>query len=1106
MSGNPPLSNPSEDADRIRMKRLAKLQNAASASNSAAPSPVPSTPSTSAASTPPPKPKPIPAPTPKRAPEPAFTPSPVPPKKKATAPLAKFKYDEWENDTITQVFQVTLDPEVALRTNNEVVWLKTFVEGEIMTEPGISLRLTADRLEGAVIARLDLDPRTFVPEDDYLPFLSQVPRDQTVFEYLVGCWKRLNTARSALLKKGFPPLDIQKALELEEKMRHLIISYVGIDLMSPEAFPYPEGKELGAQEFVAMLLSLSSFSAPLLSGPTSPTSLTASEIEPFLQDILRRFEPDDELEGVLGPVVSSLLSHESLFRREGIATVDSVWRGVVGGFEALVAHKAIAQMIVRMEQWNPPSATAPEFETKSLLGPLLRLNVFPRDWPYLAEAYFAHVEGRPAVDVESSRNSLRGTLKSLQSSLFQILNTIIRASAECREAVLAYFARVVSLNARRAGMQVEYETCSSDSFMTNIQLLLLRFAEPFMDANYTKIDRIDRHYFAHSSRIDVKEETRINATAPEAAQWAESNRAPAGTPPPNFISEIFYLTLAMNHYGYQKTIQTFEDYGKQIDDLRKHLDSINGDQSWVGTTFQRQVESAIKQAKDGIAKLEAMAAAAGTQLLDPETLFRSNGFNTFVTTWLIRFVDPAKTHPRPIVELPLPKEVPVDFKMLPEYILEDSIEYYIFVTRTAPRSLELSGRDELLIFALTFLTSTWYIKNPFLKLKIVEFLFFGTFRYRNEGPSLLGSVIETHPLALKHLMPAMMHYYIEVEQTGASSQFYDKFSAYRCRRNMGYIFKVVWSNPSHRQALRNETKNVDKFVRFVNMMINDVTYLMDESLSDLAQIYNIQLEMENQAEWERKPRQHRQEREQALRGLERQATGYTQLGKSTVELLKMFTAETKEPFMMPEIVDRLAAMLDYNLDALAGPRCQELKVKNKEKYSFNPRQLLSDVLQVYLNLSDQVNFVQAVARDGRSYKKELFEKAAGIARHHSLKSPQELEQLRLFVVKVEDAKATEEAEEELGEVPDEFLDPLMFTVMRDPVILPTSKAILDRSTIKSHLLSDSKDPFNRVPLTIEEVIPHTELRDRIRAFLAERKNKNTALDKPEEEVTHMNVD
>jgi hypothetical protein len=40
--------------------------------------------------------------------------------------------------------------------------------------------------------------------------------------------------------------------------------------------------------------------------------------------------------------------------------------------------------------------------------------------------------------------------------------------------------------------------------------------------------------------------------------------------------------------------------------------------------------------------------------------------------------------------------------------------------RHSPPSLELSGKVELVVFALTFLTSTWYIKNPFLKAKIVE--------------------------------------------------------------------------------------------------------------------------------------------------------------------------------------------------------------------------------------------------------------------------------------------------------------------------------------------------------------------------------------------------
>ena len=204
-------------------------------------------------------------------------------------------------------------------------------------------------------------------------------------------------------------------------------------------------------------------------------------------------------------------------------------------------------------------------------------------------------------------------------------------------------------------------------------------------------------------------------------------------------------------------------------------------------------------------------------------------------------------------------------------------------------------------------------------------------------------------------------------------------------------------------------------------MINDVTYLMDESLSEMTQIHTIQVEMDNQAAWNAQPQQYRREREGTLRSLERQASSYAALSRSTVELLKLFTAETKAPFMMPEIVDRLAAMLDYNLNALIGPRYQELRVRDPEKLSFNPRQLLSDIIQIFINLSDQPEFVRAVANDGRSYSKELFMRAAAKAVQRTLKTEQEVQVLYAFVEKVEEARTTIEAEDDLGEVPDEFL-------------------------------------------------------------------------------------
>ena len=139
-------------------------------------------------------------------------------------------------------------------------------------------------------------------------------------------------------------------------------------------------KIIGAPEFVALLVSLSSFAASPYASSGPSNSLSPSEIESLLSDIVARFDPDGELESVLGPVVIGLLHHECLFTQEGIASADSLWRGVVGGLEVLVANKIIVKMMCMMEEWCPNGADAPSFEKESLLGPLLRLNVFPTEW------------------------------------------------------------------------------------------------------------------------------------------------------------------------------------------------------------------------------------------------------------------------------------------------------------------------------------------------------------------------------------------------------------------------------------------------------------------------------------------------------------------------------------------------------------------------------------------------------------------------------------------------------------------------------------------------------------------------------------------------------
>ena len=54
-------------------------------------------------------------------------------------------------------------------------------------------------------------------------------------------------------------------------------------------------------------------------------------------------------------------------------------------------------------------------------------------------------------------------------------------------------------------------------------------------------------------------------------------------------------------------------------------------------------------------------------------------------------------------------------------------------------------------------------------------------------------------------------------------------------------------------------------------------------------------------------------------------------------------------------------------------------------------------------------------------------------------------------------------------IPDEFLDPIYNTLIENPVILPSSKKIIDYDVIKQHLLYGNFDPFNRDELTIDMI-------------------------------------
>ena len=114
--------------------------------------------------------------------------------------------------------------------------------------------MTAELADRLLIARLSLDPKTMSTscvstafkltlrsDPDMLNILAGMPQNETTFEYLAGCWKRLNLALRDTNRHALDSADKESWTAAVEKCRGLIISYIGMTLEDPTMFPQPDG-------------------------------------------------------------------------------------------------------------------------------------------------------------------------------------------------------------------------------------------------------------------------------------------------------------------------------------------------------------------------------------------------------------------------------------------------------------------------------------------------------------------------------------------------------------------------------------------------------------------------------------------------------------------------------------------------------------------------------------------------------------------------------------------------------------------------------------------------------------------------------------------------
>lgn len=401
--------------------------------------------------------------------------------------------------------------------------------------------------------------------------------------------------------------------------------------------------------------------------------------------------------------------------------------------------------------------------------------------------------------------------------------------------------------------------------------------------------------------------------------------------------------------------------------------------------------------------------------------------------------------------------------MYPEMYLESVLEFVNAVMNLTPNLL-LECRLDLPQQLLLFLCSTHFLKNPFLAAKVIDVVYAICPEINPGLASLHESLIST-PLAINKLVPSMIKFYADIEE---GTDFYEKFNI---RRSMQVIFRSLWRLPLYQSKIIEIARECNgEFVRFINMVINDATYLLDESLANLKKIHDIELLMDDQDKWNHMTDEERQPHLGTFSEATRSVRSWLIMGDDTMDMFSYLTKDVPQPFYLDPLGDRVASMLNHNLMELCGPKCVGLKVKDaKARFHWDPRRLLSLIVDVYLNLISP-EFAQCIANDERSYTPERFQLI--VKRVNDVLGISYGERFQLLIADAE-KKYNEkmEMEEDYGDdIPEEFRDPILANVMVDPVRLP-SGIIVDRKNILRHLLTNQIDPFSRLPCTADDLVP-----------------------------------
>ncbi|KAG7387774.1 Ubiquitin conjugation factor E4 B [Phytophthora pseudosyringae] len=971
------------------------------------------------------------------APAPAPVARPIEPKRPKKTGVTPEAY---VNDMLQRALHVTLSP---ANSSAELLLLPQFAA----QEEADAVLLSAANVSEVLYSRVIMNPAD-LPGGAQHPLAAVAYLEQVFYR----CRDETQKLQSSFLR--LPADKKQEAQGCLSSIREMCINYSATALTDPEIFPFEAGTiNADALEKIVRLQ-------------------TNAQTPEFVDGVVAVLEESGATLGIFAPMFQKLLSE--LFLINPPSLMSNFYNNMYI-LTVLCRNKALATVFTQIPGFllTPgPPMTGRRLQDATVLGLLLRFSC--NQDPAITQM-FANITKRTKNDVDNSILTIRNKLDSVQSTVSDIVTLLLKAGGPAREQVLAWLEQAMQVNVERVKENPDVNITATNGMFINLTMVLLKLCGPFLAPKSKKAQLIKTEYFTTQNPLFPFDETRLVGSGTENAQ---DDRQVLNVSDFNFITRCYFITARAMHLGPVGMMGQYMRLLRQLSYYQSRMNAPNADPRLKAHFDQMAAAKMIMDA----------------ELLHPDFLHEMIRFSLLTCAVVNSICTRSDVFDESTLALPLPApdtQVDTVLKYIPEHLVDDLCSVLKFVARLQPKALNAFELKELLKMIIIFLSSPGYVHSPHLRAKMSEVLF-NIFLPSEEseeretaGTAFGMELLMTDSLAQQHLAPCLLGLYGDVEQTG----FYEKLEH---RYNIACLLKYLWKLNGHKSAFLRISEDRENFVKFAHGLMNHINSLVTDALIALPEIKVLQEEMQDVARWMALDETVREQKQSLLSDKERTVTSSLQLANETVHMMSYLTSEIQEPFVkMPELEDRLVTMLNSVIVKLTGPRGLELKVNNPEQYKFRPKVMLKEIVQTLLHFAHYPSFLKAVATNG-FYDGPVFRKCAQIVARTQLLEPTDVQKFDGFVAEVEEAaEGAANLEEALGEIPEEFLDPLVFTLMKDPVLLPSGYT-MDRSCITQHLMNDQSDPFTRVPLTMDQLQPNTDLKATIEQWIQEQQQKHAA--------------